>query len=202
MAESSSRPRVPKAVRDKVLSEFNHRCAICGRDKPQVHHIDGDKSNNDPMNLLPLCPNHHLTDQHNPTGQWDPGIITLFRQYKDPLILSPQFEPLFNRVRFVDRVQDESISNDELRELIDELCQFVMHLKMGEFYGQKMKTFLKFESSMVLYTLDDIQNSQKMAEVAASDREKYVGQVKKNRDEVYRLAVELVRYQEWSPPSL
>src|SRR5215217_4223395 len=52
---SKTRLHIPKVTRDGVLAEFNHRCAICGADKPQVHHIDENPSNNDPTNLIPLC---------------------------------------------------------------------------------------------------------------------------------------------------
>lgn len=35
-------------------------CLICGFDKiVAVHHVDEDHSNNDPKNLVCLCPNHH-----------------------------------------------------------------------------------------------------------------------------------------------
>ena len=35
-------------------------CIICGEDKiVAVHHYDEDHSNNDPSNLVPLCPTHH-----------------------------------------------------------------------------------------------------------------------------------------------
>ncbi len=66
---SKQRVSIPKAVRDKILAEFNHRCAVCGADRPHIDHIDEDPSNNEPMNLLPLCPNCHLTDKHNPTSK-------------------------------------------------------------------------------------------------------------------------------------
>ncbi len=36
------------------------KCCVCGWDLiVEVHHFDGDKTNNDPRNLIPLCPNHH-----------------------------------------------------------------------------------------------------------------------------------------------
>jgi hypothetical protein len=36
-------------------------CVICGEDKIiDVHHYDGDKNNNNPENLVPLCPTHHM----------------------------------------------------------------------------------------------------------------------------------------------
>jgi len=40
----------------------NHekKCIICNENKiVSVHHIDGNENNNDPKNLVPLCPTHH-----------------------------------------------------------------------------------------------------------------------------------------------
>ena len=35
-------------------------CLICGESNiVEAHHIDHNRSNNDPMNLIPLCPTHH-----------------------------------------------------------------------------------------------------------------------------------------------
>lgn len=35
-------------------------CVVCGEKLVvAVHHADGDKKNNDPRNLIPLCPTHH-----------------------------------------------------------------------------------------------------------------------------------------------
>ena len=42
---------------------FRHHkkeCIICGETNiVEVHHLDGDKTNNNPSNLIPLCPTHH-----------------------------------------------------------------------------------------------------------------------------------------------
>ena len=42
---------------------FKHhekKCIICGFDIiVEVHHVDCNKNNNQPNNLVPLCPNHH-----------------------------------------------------------------------------------------------------------------------------------------------
>lgn len=95
------RKAIPKAVKDAVLKEFNHHCAMCNTANPHVHHIDENPENNDPQNLLPLCPNCHLLDHHNPTAVVDPKKLSLFRQFKDPRILSSEFHPLFIRLRFL-----------------------------------------------------------------------------------------------------
>jgi len=43
---------------------FNHhpyRCIICGENNiVAVHHYDENKDNDDPSNLVPLCPTHHI----------------------------------------------------------------------------------------------------------------------------------------------
>lgn len=36
------------------------KCLVCGEEKiVSVHHLDENHSNNDPNNLVPLCPTHH-----------------------------------------------------------------------------------------------------------------------------------------------
>lgn len=64
-------PRGTQYVEDEIYMErenyrelcFRHhekKCVVCGEEKVvSVHHIDEDHSNNDPKNLVPLCPTHH-----------------------------------------------------------------------------------------------------------------------------------------------
>ena len=95
-----ARVAISRTVRECVLAEFRHRCALCGGDRPHVHHIDEDRTNNDPVNLLPLCPNCHVRDQHDPTVQIVADVLRLFRRYRDPMILHPGFKPVWKRCRF------------------------------------------------------------------------------------------------------
>jgi hypothetical protein len=56
------RPTVPAGVRREILIEANYRCAVprCMTALAiDVHHIDEDPSNNDPSNLIALCPTCH-----------------------------------------------------------------------------------------------------------------------------------------------
>lgn len=50
-----------------AFSKYPHECAICGYNNYsevlEVHHIDGDRANNDMNNLIILCPNCH-TEMH------------------------------------------------------------------------------------------------------------------------------------------
>lgn len=44
----------------KTFRRVTEKCVICGFDKVvDLHHIDSNKENNSPKNLVGLCPNHH-----------------------------------------------------------------------------------------------------------------------------------------------
>ena len=44
----------------KTFRKVTKECVICSFDKiVDLHHIDSNKSNNSPKNLIGLCPNHH-----------------------------------------------------------------------------------------------------------------------------------------------
>lgn len=46
--------------RQRCFEEHGEACIECGSEEEiQVHHIDGDRNNNDPENLIPLCKRHH-----------------------------------------------------------------------------------------------------------------------------------------------
>lgn len=54
-----SRKSIPKELRLQILYESQYVCAICQSRGCQIHHIDGDNSNNTEKNLIPLCAAHH-----------------------------------------------------------------------------------------------------------------------------------------------
>lgn len=51
----------PETSYRRICFNFtDKKCIICGEDKIiHIHHLDGDKNNNDVKNLIPLCPTHH-----------------------------------------------------------------------------------------------------------------------------------------------
>jgi hypothetical protein len=189
----SKRITVPKSTREQVLAEFNHRCALCGEVRPQVHHIDENPGNNDPFNLLPLCPNCHLTDQHNPTKTVDRLKLYFFRRHKDPTILKPQFEPLFSRARFL-FVLDEVGTLETLKSLVVELQEFVAVLEMGAFYSSRLNSLLMPSYQIFVDAPDsDVEVERLWREHERQYRDK----VQANRDAALKLLVELLRYQKW-----
>lgn len=192
-----TRLTIPKKVRDHVLGEFNHRCAVCGADKPHLHHIDEDPSNNEPLNLVPLCPNCHLTDQHNPTARLEPERLKLFRAHRDPAILRPEFQPLFKRLQFFEDIRD----SDKARELearAEELCNFVAALTMGEFYKKQIERLTKRPSHVYAVPFGGSPAHDALVE---KHRRQYIEQLREVKENAYSLAVELLRYQNWRSPT-
>ena len=190
------RENIPKAIKELVLKEYNHRCAICGGDRPQIHHIDESPNNNDQLNLIPLCPNCHLTDQHDPTQPVEPEKLSLFRKYKDPHILSPQFQPLFNRLRFLYTV-DEDSNAVQLDRKAEELVEFINGMKMGSFYSKKIAKLARMHHIALPYLLNNSESMRQAAEHYMKDQRNYLEQLVNVREKIHSLVVEIIRYQDW-----
>ncbi len=182
------RPSTPKKVKDAVLKEFNYKCAICGTERPHLHHIDENPSNNVVDNLIPLCPNCHLKDQHN-SSSFIPFLkLKLFRTYKDLSILSPKFHPLYERIKYLYKI--EKLNYKELLAKSKELLEFVSLLNMGDFYKKEIRKLIRF-TELVPLTYD-------------SEREdlgyklRYKEKLTNNCQRVLELVMEMLPYQNWN----
>lgn len=64
----AKRPPIPKRTKEKLLLINNFACCMCGiyskQNELQIHHIDGDNTNNNITNLAVLCttPHHNLAN--------------------------------------------------------------------------------------------------------------------------------------------
>ena len=188
---------IPKLVRDAVLDEFSHRCAICGADRPHLHHIDENPSNNEPANLLPLCPNHHLTDQHNPTRRHESGKLRIFRTHKDPSILKPQFQPIYDRLAFL-FVPAAELDFADTCNAVSDLVAFIAEFQSGSYYANKLRTLLHPPQSVgIIYIPGDAESEQQRDQDRLRRTVEYQLQISAARDEIVKLIVELLRYQNW-----
>ena len=62
-----------KSYRAIAFQNWDKKCVLCGFDKiVAVHHFDENNKNNDPKNLVPLCPNHHEMIHHS---KWSKEVI-------------------------------------------------------------------------------------------------------------------------------
>ena len=172
---------------------------MCGRHEPHLHHIDEDPSHNEVENLLPLCPNCHLQDIHDPTGTPDINKILLFRKFKDPLILDPRFHPIFTRTKFLyahdapERTQTFKFYNEELVDLVSEL-------KLGGFYRKKIDYHLKYFCTHYAHKLR-IDGIEARKNEILHDPTLRIAAHQYSVECVEQLLVELLRYQEWIPDS-
>ena len=53
------------ALKKAIRQRDNYTCQICGKGARNVHHIDYDKKNNNPKNLITLCGEHHSKTNFN-----------------------------------------------------------------------------------------------------------------------------------------
>lgn len=192
-----ARKPISKKIKETLFNEYGHRCAVCGGSHPHIHHIDEESSNNELENLLPLCPNCHLRDQHNPTRKVDIPKLKLFRKYKDPSILSPQFHPIYSRQLFLDEIEINEEATTILEQKVKELVEFISVFEMGEFYSKRIEKLLKAPSRMFAMSLGggpDPEFERQRRKANLDSRQKMV----ENTSAVQSLLVELLRYQPWA----
>ena len=191
------RPAISRAVTEAVMKEFRHLCAICGRHNPHLHHLDSDPTNNVQENLLPLCPNCHLQDVHDPTGAPDQRKLKIFRRYKDPLILDPRFHPLFLRTLFVRDYEMRRMRPKHFNYLANELLDFVQELEMGPFYRKKILNLMKFPFSHYAVYLTQ-GGKQTTRDQVSKDALLITAAYQHCAEAIEGLSVELLRYQTWN----
>jgi len=120
--------------------------------------------------------------------------LSLFRKHKDPVILKTQFEPLFQRARFLYEVS-ENVGSEALDSRVSELVAFVASLEMGAFYSERLFQLLDSPSGR-LYV--DLYESEEVTKHWHNEWEReYRGKLLANRDNALALVVELLRYQKW-----
>ena len=195
---TKKRTSAPRATADAVLKEFRNRCAICGRYEPQLHHIDQNPSNNAAENLIPLCPNCHLQDIHDPTSIIDSRKIQLFRRLKDPFILDSRFHPLWQRICRIADYESDDVAGYSYQFLTSDLLKFISSLTMGQYYAYRLKSALR---DPVEHMIAEVRAKGETVEDA---HEFWMNLVDPEiREFVNRqiedICVEMLRYQDWPP---
>lgn len=148
-------------LRDKLLNsgKKDHKCECCGNtewnNKPiplQLHHIDGNHSNNTLENLQLLCPNCHAqTDNYCRPKKKDRVKTNSPRKRKSPMQLKPivlgtcancgkeltRRQTKRNRkycsIECANKAQKKRPEKDELKKKLKELK--FNNIEVGKFYG-------------------------------------------------------------------
>lgn len=191
------RSAVPKATREAVLAEFKGACAICAAHSPQLHHIDENPQNHAASNLIPLCPNCHLRDQHNPTHQHEPEKLRLFRLHKDPAILKAQFHAVFLRQRFLQNLQDSEDDVEHIERDVEELIALVECLEMGRFYAKQIDQLISPQRRPAIIAAL-AENDPKYLQQVKDENRLYRRTLLINFPAVQALLIEQLRFQLWA----
>lgn len=75
------RSSIPSKVTREVLFRNEAACCICGKGNVQIHHIDGNHSNNEMKNLAVLCTEHHdqASSRSSMTRRLAPSLVRQFK---------------------------------------------------------------------------------------------------------------------------
>ena len=107
----------------------------------------------------------------------------------DPQVLSPQFDPIFQRLRFL-LVPFDGENDGVLSGLGVELASFVEGFSMGAYYSSRIM-------SLTSWPQPRPHTEQERQQALAENALKYVQQLHRNRDRILELCIELLRYQSW-----
>jgi hypothetical protein len=78
--DRKKRIAIPREIERKLLVESGHKCSVsrCNESHSlEIHHINGDPSDNRESNLIVLCPNHHALAE---SGKIDRKALVAYKQ--------------------------------------------------------------------------------------------------------------------------
>jgi hypothetical protein len=200
------RTNIPKAISEKVLKEYNNHCARCNSSSPELHHIDEDPSNNEILNLIPLCPNCHQNWAHSSLANVNPLLIKLLRRYKNKKMLANEFVPLLRRLEFLEHIK--SMESSEIEKSIKNLLELISHHEKGGFFASqivdKIGEYPRYMPGFLVYdyVAKELTPETKRFMKQQLDRHIvawniYNVQLYENRYLVYEAIDELLSYQNW-----
>lgn len=71
------------SYRSTCFQYHEKKCVVCNEQNiVAVHHLDEDHDNNDPANLIPLCPTHHQYWHSNFRNLIEPTVMQYVTQWK------------------------------------------------------------------------------------------------------------------------
>jgi hypothetical protein len=131
------RPSIPLAVQTALLVANRHACCVCQKPRVQIHHIDGDRANNDPVNLATLCTDHHdlASMQIGLTKKLKPAEVAHYKETwearckEDALALSRDRENFYVTLyKNPPRIRQlfSSLSSSERREAARRLARSIL----------------------------------------------------------------------------
>lgn len=126
---AKARPKIPDLLIRDLQYKSDMRCCLCNNDeqKGQIHHIDGNPTNNKLDNLVWLCPNHHdQLESKSPLSKgWNKLTIKRYRE--------DHYRLVEKRRQIREAKLDNEISQNENRSSgIEEVLTAQILLKIDE----------------------------------------------------------------------
>lgn len=178
-------------MKDKILVEFNHSCVCCGALFHEVHHIDEDPSNNAEDNLIVLCPNCHQGKVHGKSIKITPEQLRLYKTTKNKGVFKPVYNAIRKRITFVEKDEYENLTSDEISTKVKDLIGFINTLKQGEYYAQKLKSYLCSSPAVwIIPSPDSVVNEQRKEFL-----EEHRKRIRDKKEEILRLVLECAEVQ-------
>lgn len=65
----------PDVYRETCFSEHGSECVVCGSGGDVIaHHVNGDRADNSPENLRPMCTSCHAEVHHGNIPEWSKKV--------------------------------------------------------------------------------------------------------------------------------
>ncbi|MCG3845474.1 HNH endonuclease signature motif containing protein [Photobacterium damselae] len=130
MAYEQNRPHLPAETKRLIMTEAGHRCSVqhCNEHIVEVHHIDENRENNAPANLIVLCDKHHKLAHQGVISRMDqrkykelltqPAVATTNTRSDHDRKLLQQINDIFP-FETIQMIKSESFGKFVKREVID-----------------------------------------------------------------------------------
>lgn len=117
------RSSIPSRVIREVLFRNEAACCICGKSNVQIHHIDGNHSNNEMKNLAVLCSEHHdqASSRSSMTRRLDASLVRRFKVDWEARISRKR---RIARSNVVKKGDEKTFINFEIKRLVYSLPAF------------------------------------------------------------------------------
>jgi len=115
------------SYREMCLNAKGEECVICGTgENIQVHHIDGDRSNNDLENLAPLCPSCHgkIHSENGELEEWSSKLLPDHRRSRQKAIeITPDLERDIQTIlKYSDDNSDTEVLESSVKERVEKIA--------------------------------------------------------------------------------
>ncbi len=134
----TDRPRIPQKMADNLMFANDHACCICRKKGKhvQIHHIDGDDSNNALENLAVLCLECHsrVTGDEGLGRHFTPGEIKQYKRTWEFIVrkrlIGEEARAAKEGVSYFDRTACEILAMDDGDPRIGEKLGTLSHLNI------------------------------------------------------------------------